>query len=90
MQDRNRYCKPRLTIRKLSFERLRRRNLVQWALAQAALAFALFQGVDVVPKQWPERARRAITLALVLACGMEVLGKDMERLPVGIKVWIRG
>jgi len=48
--------------------RLKRRKLVQWAVAYVAFAFALIQGADVVAQQfgWPEEVRRGITLALVL------------------------
>src|SRR5690348_13934065 len=48
--------------------RLKQRKLVQWALAYAAFAFALMQGLDIVAQQfgWPEGARRGITLALVV------------------------
>src|SRR3546814_11925220 len=50
------------------WRRLRQRKLVQWALAYAAGAFALLQGVDIVAQQfgWPEGLQRGITLALVL------------------------
>jgi TolB-like protein len=50
------------------FQRLRRRKLVQWAIAYAAAAFALLQGIDIVAQQfgWPEGVRRGITLALVV------------------------
>src|ERR1051325_4309322 len=50
------------------FQRLKRRKLVQWAIAYAAAAFALLQGIDIVAQQfgWPEGARRGITLALVV------------------------
>jgi hypothetical protein len=49
-------------------QRLRDRKLVQWALAYAAGAFALLQGLDIVAQQfaWPEGARRGITVVLVL------------------------
>lgn len=49
-------------------QRLRRRKLVQWAIAYVAGAFALLQGVDIVAQQfgWPESLQRGITLALVL------------------------
>ena len=48
--------------------RLKRRKLVQWAVAYVAFAFALIQGVDVVAQQfgWPEGVRRGITLVLVI------------------------
>jgi TolB-like protein/Tfp pilus assembly protein PilF len=50
------------------FERLKQRKLVQWAIAYAAAAFALLQGIDIVAQQfgWPEGVRRGITLALVV------------------------
>src|SRR3546814_80426 len=50
------------------WRRLRQRKLVQWALAYAAGAFALLQGVDIVAQQfgWPEGLQRGVTLALVL------------------------
>ena len=50
------------------WRRMRRRKLVQWALAYVAGAFALLQGVDIVAQQfgWPEGLQRGITLALVL------------------------
>src|SRR3546814_2662612 len=50
------------------WRRLRQRKLVQWALAYAAGAFALVQGVDIVAQQfgWPEGLQRGITLVLVL------------------------
>ena len=37
-------------------QRLRRRKLVQWAIAYVAAAFALLQGIDIVAQQfgWPE------------------------------------
>src|SRR5690348_9391087 len=46
--------------------RLKQRKLVQWALAYAAFAFALMQGLDIVAQQfgWTEGARRGITLTL--------------------------
>ena len=49
-------------------ERLKQRKLVQWAIAYAAAAFALLQGIDIVAQQfgWPEGVRRGITLALVV------------------------
>ena len=49
-------------------QRLRERKLVQWALAYAAGAFALLQGLDVVAQQfgWPDSVRRGITIALVV------------------------
>jgi len=47
-------------------QRLRERKLVQWALAYAAVAFALLQGLDIVGQQfgWSEGVRRGITIAL--------------------------
>ncbi len=47
---------------------LKQRKLVQWALAYAAAAFALLQGVDIIAHQfdWPADIQRGITLALVL------------------------
>jgi TolB-like protein/Tfp pilus assembly protein PilF len=49
-------------------QRLRERKLVQWALAYAAAAFALLQGLDIVAQQfgWPEALRRGITIALII------------------------
>src|SRR3546814_15437972 len=50
------------------WRRMKQRKLVQWALAYAAGAFALLQGVDIVAQQfgWPEGLQRGITLELVL------------------------
>jgi TolB-like protein/Tfp pilus assembly protein PilF len=50
------------------FARLKQRKLVQWALAYAAFAFALLQGVDVVAHQfgWPDGLQRGITLVLII------------------------
>ena len=50
------------------FQRLKQRKLVQWAVAYAAAAFALLQGIDIVAQQfgWPEDVRRGITLTLVV------------------------
>src|SRR3546814_6010957 len=50
------------------WRRLRQRKLVQWALAYAAGAFALLQGVDIIAQQfgWPEGLQRGITLVMVL------------------------
>src|SRR5262249_37028444 len=50
------------------FQRLKRRKLVQWAIAYVAAGFALLQGIDIVAQQfgWPEAVRRGITLALVV------------------------
>ena len=49
-------------------QRLRERKLVQWALAYAAGAFALLQGVDIVAQQfgWPDGVRRGATIALAI------------------------
>jgi TolB-like protein len=49
-------------------QRLRERKLVQWALAYAAAAFALLQGLDIVAQQfdWPDGVRRGITIALII------------------------
>ena len=49
-------------------QRLRERKLVQWALAYAAGAFALLQGLDIVAQQfgWADGVRRGITIALVI------------------------
>jgi serine/threonine-protein kinase len=49
-------------------QRLRERKLVQWALAYAAAAFALLQGVDIVAQRfgWPEAIERALIVALAL------------------------
>jgi TolB-like protein/Tfp pilus assembly protein PilF len=46
--------------------RLKRRKLVQWALAYVAFAFALLQGVDIVAQRfaWPDRIERILILAL--------------------------
>lgn len=48
--------------------RLREGKLVQWALAYAAFAFALLQGLDIVAQQfgWGDGVRRGITIALVI------------------------
>ena len=48
------------------FQRLKRRKLVQWAIAYVAAAFALLQGIDIIAQQfsWPESVRRGITIAL--------------------------
>lgn len=50
------------------WRKLRRRKLVQWAVAYVAAAFALLQGIDIVAQQfgWPESLQRGITLAMVL------------------------
>ena len=49
-------------------QRLRRRKLVQWALAYIAAAFALIQVVDVVAQRfgWPDALERVLILALAL------------------------
>jgi len=49
-------------------QHLRERKLVQWALAYAAFAFALLQGLDIVAQQfgWADGVRRGITIALVI------------------------
>ena len=54
------------------FERLKQRKLVQWALAYAAAAFALLQGMDIVAQRfgWPESIERG--LIVVLAVGLLV------------------
>ena len=48
------------------FERLRRRKIVQWALAYLAGAFALLQAVDIVGQRfgWPEQVERVLIVAL--------------------------
>ncbi len=47
-------------------QRLRKRKLVQWALAYVAFAFALLQGVDIVVQrfEWPAQIERILILAL--------------------------
>jgi len=49
-------------------ERLKERKLVQWALAYAAAAFALLQGVDIVAQRfgWPESIERGLIVALAV------------------------
>jgi TolB-like protein/Tfp pilus assembly protein PilF len=49
-------------------ERLRERKLVQWALAYAAGAFALLQGIDIVAGKfgWPEAIERGLIVALAI------------------------
>ena len=44
---------------------LRQRNLVQWALAYVAFAFALLQGADLVANrfEWPGAIARALIIA---------------------------
>lgn len=46
--------------------RLKQRKLVQWALAYAAFAFALLQGVDIVAQRfaWPDAIERLLIIAL--------------------------
>jgi len=53
-------------------QRLKERKLVQWALAYAAGAFALLQGIDIVAQRfgWPESVERL--LIIVLAVGFFV------------------
>src|SRR3954464_11516626 len=48
------------------FRRLKQRKLVQWTLAYVAAAFALLQGVDIVPQRfgWPEQTMRFVIIAL--------------------------
>jgi len=50
-------------------ERLKERKLVQWALAYAAAAFALLQGVDIVAQRfgWAESIERGLIVALAVA-----------------------
>ena len=50
------------------WQHLKQRKLVQWAVAYAAAAFALLQGIDIVAQQfgWAETLQRGITLAMVL------------------------
>ena len=47
---------------------LRERKLVQWALAYAAVAFALLQGLDIVAQRfdWPVWVERVLIVMLVL------------------------
>ena len=47
-------------------QRLRQRKLVQWAVAYAAAAFALLQGIDIVAQRfgWPEQTMRFVIIAL--------------------------
>ena len=49
-------------------QRLKQRKLVQWALAYAAFAFALLQGIDIVASRfdWPASIERYFILALVI------------------------
>jgi TolB-like protein len=46
--------------------RLKRRKMVQWALAYVAFAFALLQGVDIVSQRfaWPDSFERLLILTL--------------------------
>jgi TolB-like protein len=48
--------------------RLKRRKLVQWALAYVAFAFALLQGVDIVAQRftWPASIERLLILLLAI------------------------
>ena len=50
------------------FERLRRRKIVQWALAYVAGAFALIQVLDIVAQRfdWPAMAIRFTIIVLVI------------------------
>jgi TolB-like protein/Tfp pilus assembly protein PilF len=50
------------------FERLKKRKLVQWALAYAAAAFALLQGADIIAQRfgWPESIERGLIVALAV------------------------
>ncbi|HET7780224.1 MAG TPA: hypothetical protein VFL07_16905 [Rudaea sp.] len=45
---------------------LKQRKIVQWALAYAAAAFALLQGIDIVAQRfgWPESIERTLIIAL--------------------------
>ena len=45
--------------------RLKQRKIVQWAVAYAAAAFALLQGVDMIAQRfaWPESITRALIIA---------------------------
>ncbi|TAN07830.1 MAG: hypothetical protein EPN38_04560 [Rhodanobacteraceae bacterium] len=47
------------------WRRLKQRKLVQWALAYAAFAFALLQGVDMVAAKfgWPDAIERGLIIA---------------------------
>jgi len=49
-------------------ERLRQRKVVQWAVAYAAAAFALLQGLDIVAQRfgWPESVERVAIVALAI------------------------
>jgi peptidoglycan/LPS O-acetylase OafA/YrhL len=48
--------------------RLKRRKMVQWALAYVAFAFALLQGVDIVSQRfaWPDSFERLLILTLAI------------------------
>jgi TolB-like protein len=48
------------------WQRLKQRKLVQWALAYAAAAFALLQGVDIVAQRfgWPDAIERIFIVAI--------------------------
>jgi serine/threonine-protein kinase len=54
---------------------LRKRKLVQWALAYIAAAFALIQVTDVVAQQfdWGDSVRRGITIALAVGFLVELV-----------------
>jgi hypothetical protein len=47
------------------FQRLKERKLVQWAVAYAAAAFALLQGIDIVAQRfgWPDAIERSLIIA---------------------------
>lgn len=49
-------------------QRLRERKLVQWAVAYAAAAFALLQGIDIIAAKfgWPESFERILIIALCI------------------------
>ena len=46
--------------------RLKQRRLVQWALAYAAAAFALLQGIDIVAQRfgWPDALERSLIIVI--------------------------
>ena len=50
------------------FTRLKRRKLVQWALAYVAFAFALIQVLDVIAQRfaWPDQLERVLILVLAI------------------------
>ena len=54
---------------------LKQRKLVQWALAYAAAAFALLQGIDIVATRfgWPESIERLLIIALCIGFFVTVL-----------------